>query len=191
VFCLAAPSEDRIRRFLCTQHESQFSYPEVGASAGQIPSGYNVDHNRIELGSGEIVWHRAVEAVRGWQMFNMPWVRLCWPTAAIQAGTEVAVLVHHFGFFSLNACRIVYVVNEEGEMNRFGFGYGTLEEHAETGEERFAVEWNQSDSKVSYDILAFSRPRQIMARVGYVLSRLLQKQFAEDSKAAMLRTVAG
>jgi uncharacterized protein (UPF0548 family) len=40
-----------------------------------------------------------------------------------------------------------------------------------------------------YDILAFSRPRQMLARIGYPLSRLLQKRFAEGSKAAMLEAV--
>jgi uncharacterized protein (UPF0548 family) len=33
----------------------------------------------------------------------------------------------------LNACRIVYVVDEEGPVKRFGFAYGTLPEHAESG----------------------------------------------------------
>lgn len=124
-------------------------------------------------------------------MFNMPWLQLCWPTAPIRVGTEVAVLVRHFGFFSLNACRIVYVVDNDAETKRFGFGYGTLQEHAESGEERFTVEWNQASDKVSYDILAFSRPRKRLARLGYPLSRYLQKQFAEHSKAAMLRFVVG
>lgn len=191
MFQLTAPSEDQTRRFLSAQHGSRFSYPEVGASARNPPMGYNVDRNRIELGCGLTVWQRAVAAVQGWEMFNMPWLQLCWPTAPIQVGTEVAVLVRHFGFFSLNACRIVYLVEDDAETKRFGFGYGTLDEHAESGEERFTVEWNQVSDTVSYDILAFSRPRNILARFGYPLSRYLQKQFAEHSKAAMLRFVAG
>jgi uncharacterized protein (UPF0548 family) len=138
-----------------------------------------------------MTFDRAVEAVRGWQMFNMPWLRLCWPTSPIEAGTEIALVVDHFGFFSLNACRIVYLVDEDVGIKRFGFAYGTLEEHAESGEERFTVEWNRADNKVGYDILAFSRPHQRMARLGYPLSRFLQKKFAEHSKLAMLRFVAG
>jgi uncharacterized protein (UPF0548 family) len=190
LFSLKSPLEAEIRRFIDEQSGLRFTYPEVGASAGEVPKGYNVDHNRIELGRGEIAWHRAVEAVRVWQMFNMPWLSLYWPTAPIRVGTEVAVLVRHFGFFSLNGCRIVYVIDEEHPIKRFGFAYGTLTEHAESGEERFTVEWNQANDKVCYDLLAFSRPRQKLARLGYPLSRLLQRQFAEDSKAAMLRFVA-
>lgn len=120
----------------------------------------------------------------------MPWLRLDRTSAPIQVGTDVAVSVHHFGFYSLNACRIVYVVDEEDPVKRFGFAYGTLAEHAESGEERFAVEWDRGEDTVWYDILAFSRPRNLLARLGYPLSRLLQKRFAEDSKAAMLEAVS-
>ena len=155
------------------------------------PTRYNVDHNRIQLGSGEVTWQRATEAIRSWRMFSIEWVNLHWPSAAIQVGTDVVVSVHHFGFYSLNACRIVYVVDEEGPMKRFGFAYGTLAEHAESGEERFTIEWNRADDSVWYDILAFSRPRQMLARLGYPLSRSLQKRFAEGSKAAMLKAAGG
>jgi uncharacterized protein (UPF0548 family) len=161
VFSLTLPSEDEVRRFISKQKESGFSYPEVGASATAVPRGYTVDHNRIRLGRGEDTWQRAVQAIRQWRMFNMPWVSLHWPNALIQVGTGVAVSVHHFGFYSLNACRIVYTVDEEGSVNRFGFAYGTLAEHAESGEERFTVEWNRADDTVWYDILAFSRPQQM------------------------------
>ncbi len=187
---LTEPSEERIRRFISSQKDTGFSYPDVGASATTAPAGYNVDHNRIQLGKGEDTGQRATEAIRAWQMFNMPWVSLHWRSAPIQIGTDVAVSIHHFGFFSLNACRIVYVVDEEVPIRRFGFAYGTLAEHAESGEERFTVEWNRANDSVWYDILAFSRPRQTIARLGYPLSRLLQKRFAEDSKAAMIKAVS-
>lgn len=189
MFRLTAPSEDEIRRFISKQRDSGFSYPQVGASASTLPAGYNVDHNRVQLGRGEGTWQRATEAIRGWRMFSMPWVNLHWASAPIQVGTDVAVSVRHFGFYSLNACRIVYVVDEESPVTRFGFAYGTLGEHAESGEERFTVEWSRDDDRVWYDILAFSRPRQMFARLGYPLSRLLQKRFAEGSKAAMIQSV--
>jgi len=132
-----------------------------------------------------------MEAIRGWQMFNMPWVRLYWPTTPIRVGANVALLVHHFGFYSLNAARIVYVVNEEGPIAQYGFAYGTLTEHAERGEERFTVERNQSEGMVWYKILAFSRPNKTLARLGYPMSRMLQRRFAEGSKAAMVRATSG
>ena len=116
MFRLAAPSEDEIRGFISKQKDSGFSYPEVGASATTLPTGYNVDHNRVQIGKGEVTWQRAAEAICAWRMFRMPWVSLYWPSAPIQVGTDVAVLMRHFGFYSLNACRIVYVVDEGGPI---------------------------------------------------------------------------
>jgi uncharacterized protein (UPF0548 family) len=187
LFRLRPPPLDEIRTFIAKQKHSLFSYPDVGASAGDLPRGYNVDENRIFLGVGENTWRRAVEAIRGWRMFTMPWVHLYSPTSPIEVGVNVAILIKHLGFWSLNASRIVYVVNEDGPIARYGFAYGTLTEHAERGEERFTVEWNRSEDKVHYDILAFSRPNQTLAKLGYPLSRTLQRRFGEASKAAMLR----
>ena len=119
-------------------------------------------------------------------MFNLGWVRLFQPNTPIEVDATVAVLVHHFGFWSLNACRVVYVIEE---ARRFGFAYGTLQEHAEQGEEKFSVEWESKDDSVFYDILTFSKPRQRQARVAWPVSRMLQKKFARDSLAAMKRAV--
>jgi uncharacterized protein (UPF0548 family) len=186
MFRLTSPSEGEVRSFVSDQEQSRFSYAEIGASAGKIPAGYNIDHNRIRLGKGEDCWQRAEDAMHRWEMFNMPWLRLYWPTAPIRIGTNVAVSVYHLGFYSLNACRIVYLVDEDGPVKRFGFAYGTLLEHAESGEERFMIEWDGRDDSVCYDILAFSRPRKLPARLGYPISRALQRRFAEGSKRAML-----
>jgi uncharacterized protein (UPF0548 family) len=101
----------------------------------------------------------------------------------------VAVIARLFGLWWLNACRIVYVVDDEGPVQRFGFAYGTLPEHAESGKERFTVEWHKADDAVWYDILVFSRPHQLLTRLGYPLARWLQRRFASDSAAAMQRAV--
>src|SRR5262249_38584016 len=117
------------------------------------------------------------------------WVEAWPPETPIQAGQVVAVIARLFGLSWLNACRIVYVVDEQGPVQRYGFAYGTLPEHVESGEERFTVEWHEADAAVWYDILAFSRPQQLLARLGYPLARRLQKRFARDSAAAMQKAV--
>jgi uncharacterized protein (UPF0548 family) len=185
VFLLARPDDDRIRRFLASQREEPFSYEAVGATRSTTPPGYVVDHNRTRLGSGPDCFARAVEAVRAWTMFDFTWLRLLWPDAPIEAGTTVGLLIRHYGFWSLNATRIVYTVDEAGPVWRYGFAYGTLPEHGERGEERFTVEWVREDDSVWYDVLAFSRPNYLLARVGYPLTRALQRRFAVDSKRAM------
>jgi uncharacterized protein (UPF0548 family) len=121
-------------------------------------------------------------------MFEMSWLELCWPNVPIVAGSTVAVVVHHLGFWSLHACRIVYTIEERGAVERYGFAYGTLSDHAEMGEERFTVEFQTSDETVWYDIYAFSRPRPL-ARLAYPFTRALQERFASDSKKAMHRAV--
>ena len=185
------PCEKQIARFLERASSLEFSYSELGATnSAMLPPLFTADRNRIQLGSGSLAWHRSIDALRRWEMFNIPWVRLCWPTAQIAEGSNVAVLAHRIGLFWLNACRIVYLIDEDGPTKRFGFAYGTLTKHAESGEERFLVEWNRETDAVSYDLLAFSRPNQFLSRVGYPLARRLQKEFAADSKAAMIRAVA-
>ena len=89
-------------------------------------------------------------------MLEMHWLELCWTDTAIEVGSTVGVLVGHYGFWSLNPCRIAYVLEEGGRVEKFGFAYGTLPGHAEIGEERFSVEFDPRDSSVWYDLHAFS-----------------------------------
>jgi uncharacterized protein (UPF0548 family) len=184
------PSETQIRQFLACAAESDYTYSEVGATSTLLPPLFAVDHNRQRLGTGLPAWKSAVEALKRWEMFNLSWVRLYWPNTPIARNESVAVLAHCLGCYWLNACRIVYVVEEDGPVKRFGFAYGTLDDHAESGEERFLVEWNRESDEVSYDLLAFPRPHQFLSRVGHPFARRLQQRFAADSKSAMLRAVA-
>jgi len=73
MFLLSRPSEAVIRSFLVAQKGRPFSYAELGASRDRAPVGYVVDHNRIALGQGAAVFDRAVDALRRWQMFQIPW----------------------------------------------------------------------------------------------------------------------
>ena len=88
----------------------------------------------------------------------------------------------------MNACRIVYLVKENGSLEKYGFAYGTLPDHGEIGEERFTVEFNPADQSVWYDLYAISRPTTL-ARLAYPFTRALQKRFARNSKVAMQRAV--
>jgi uncharacterized protein (UPF0548 family) len=77
------------------------------------------------------------------------------------------------------------VVNERNAVERFGFAYGTLPDHVECGEERFTIEFHESDESVWYDILAFSKPQHPLVKMAYPLARRLQKRFAGDSMDRM------
>ena len=185
------PAVDSIRRFIAEQAKLDFSYSAVGASAATPPAGFVVDRTRIKLGEGEAVYESASAALRRWDHFRLGWVDVWSPETPIEAGEVVAVMGRALGLWWLNCCRIVYVVNETGPIRKFGFAYGTLPGHVESGEERFVIEWNQGDNSVWYDILAFSRPSQVLIRLGSPIVRRMQKRFGRDSAAAVFRSVNG
>src|SRR5580765_6342909 len=112
MFLLTKPDKPAIDQFLDKCRELAFSYPEVGATRNAIPAGYNIDHNRILLGTGHATFERANAAIRAWKMFSLGWVELCYLQTKIAVGETVAVLVMHFGFYSLNGARIVYTIDE-------------------------------------------------------------------------------
>ncbi|MCE7980583.1 MAG: DUF1990 domain-containing protein [Caldilinea sp. CFX5] len=189
-FYLMRPTTVTITHFLQEQATQPFAYPAVGATQTTPPVGYVVDHNRVQLGSGVTCYQQACAALQRWEMFNLGWLHLCWPTTPVATGATVGVLAHVFVFHILNACRIVYTINEATtDYTRFGFAYGTLPGHIEQGEERFLIEWRHADDSVWYDILAFSQPRHWLVRLGYPVARHFQKRFSRDSKAAMGRAV--
>jgi uncharacterized protein (UPF0548 family) len=186
---LRKPAAETIRDFLAAQSKLDLTYPAVGATAAAPPAGYVVDRTRIKLGEGAGTFAKAKDALRRWDHFRLGWVETWPPQAPIQAGQVVAVVARLFGLWWLNACRIVYVVDEEAPIKRYGFAYGTLPGHAESGEERFTVEWHGADDAVWYDILAFSRPQLLLTRLGYPVARRVQRRFTRDSAAAMRKAV--
>lgn len=115
VLFLRKPSTELVREFLNAQKNQPFSYSEVGASRGEAPPGYDADHHRLQLGSDEEAFRRARAALREWRMFAIPWITLCWPDAPIEVGATVALFARHAGLWSLNACRIVYLIEESDE----------------------------------------------------------------------------
>ncbi len=189
MFSLQEPSEEIITFFISSQIALPFSYSAVGGTNGTPPTGYTIDHNRIQLGSGEQDYQRAVAALRDWRQFDLGWVKLVPSGVALEVGATVAVKARAFGSWSLSAARVVYLIDEDGLISRFGFAYGTLRDHVERGEERFTVEWHKQDNSVWYDILAFSQPRHPLVRLSFPLARMLQKRFVRDSKRRMVEAV--
>ncbi len=186
---LRKPSAEAIGRFLSAQAKLRFSYTAVGATAGKPPAGFVVDHTRVKLGDGALVFQAARAVLERWEQFRLGWVEAVPATTPIQSGEVVAILGRVNGVWWMNACRIIFVIDEPGPVVRFGFAYGTLPRHAEMGEERFLVEWDRSDDSVWYDILAFSRPNHVLTRLGYRLVRRIQKRFGQQSAANVRRLV--
>jgi uncharacterized protein (UPF0548 family) len=123
-------------------------------------------------------------------MFNVDWVEVQTPDGSILPDMNVAIFARVLGLWYLNACRIVYLIDERGPIETYGFAYGTLRDHAEKGEERFTVTWDHADDSIRYEQFAYSRPNHLLTRLNYPLARTVQKRFAKDAMAAMTRAVA-
>ncbi|MGY2896122.1 DUF1990 family protein [Deinococcus sp. UYEF24] len=199
MFFLRRPTPAQALTFLKEQRQQGYTYPDVGESRdGLRPDGYNIDHRKARLGSGEACFEAARTAMRAWRMFETPWIRLTNPQAPFQVGETLVVQVKHLGFYSLVPDRVVYTIDEPG---RFGFAYGTLSGHAEQGEERFLVTHdleedgspNKGDAAtggtVRFELFAFSRPRHPLARLGAPAVRLLQRAAAHAYTEAMRRAI--
>ena len=108
----------------------------------------------------------------------------------MSSGENVAVIGKAFGLWWLNACRVVYTIDLKmlGQPS-FGYAHGTLQDHLASGEERFLVEMKADDS-VWFDILAFSRPNTLVARLGYPYLSLAQKRFGRQSGQRILDIVS-
>jgi uncharacterized protein (UPF0548 family) len=188
MFLRHRPSAREIDAFLAQARQLPLSYARVGL-ASQSPPGYSVDEASVVLGAGHAVFERSWDALRAWRQFDLGWVELLPHAAPVEPGTVVAVVVRHVGFWSMNGCRLVYTLGDR--VDERGFAYGTLTNHAESGEEIFKVSMDASTGAVSYSIRAVARPRALLARCGYPITRYLQARFRADSLRAMQRATAG
>lgn len=190
MFTFSEPSNAQVRDYFETQRDLPFSYKEVGASQNDIPSGYPINHYRARLGDGEAAFVHAKNAIKNWTMYKTGWTRIYPPGAPVKPNEVVCVVVNHGFCWSMNPCRIVYVLEERGAVERFGFAFGTLPRHSEEGEERFTVEWRRGeDDSVWYELLAFARPHHILAKIGSPFVRFTQRRFARDSFLAIHKAV--
>ena len=185
MFLARRPSRDTIDRFLLDSQDLRLSYGPIGIVRAGTPR-QGLDEALVAIGRGETDFARARAALMAWKQFDIGWVETFPPHAPVAVGTVVAVLIRHLGFWSLNGCRVLYSV---GGLDgaRFGFAYGTLTNHAESGEELFEVFIDPQTDAVMYRIRAASWPQAALARIGQPIVRALQARFRRHSAAAMKR----
>lgn len=153
-----------------------------------LPTGFALDRLRTEIGSGRETFECAVAAFKTWVHFDLGWARVANALTPIEIGRIVAVEVHSLGLWSVNLSQIVQVIQTE---RRFGFIYKTTAQHVEEGEERFEVMFDAQSELVWYEMEAVSRPRDLMALLGYPVTRAFQHRFARDSHRRMREAVSG
>lgn len=160
-----------------------WSYDAVGATRdGPWPAGFAVDEDGVDLGLG--AFPAAADAVRRWAMFDPPWLRLT-DRSPPAPGRTVVFASHQLGMWALSACRVVYVIDE---ADRYGFAYGTLHDHAVSGEERFLVQRDPS-GRTTFAVRKFSRIASPTLRWFAPYVRRLQLAFSRDACAAISQAV--
>ena len=144
------------------------TYPEVGATAGPLPYGYDHLGFVSKIGAGQQRFEQAADAVMHWGMQRGAGLRV---RASSDVVTVGAVVVVGIGFLRA-PCRVVYVIDE---ANLRGFAYGTLPGHPESGEERFAVRFDPVTAAVLAEVTSFSRPATGWGRAAKPLLSLAQR----------------
>ncbi|MCV7001622.1 DUF1990 domain-containing protein [Mycolicibacterium alvei] len=144
------------------------TYPEVGATAGDLPAGYRHTRASAQIGTGRDRFERAGADVLRWGMQRGAGLRVRATAETAAVGTELVVRLGPVPA----PCRVVYVLDE---TDRRGFAYGTLAGHPESGEELFSVRYDPATDIVHADVVAFSRPATWWSRLGGPVTRLLQR----------------
>ena len=157
-----------------------------GALATVDPGTFAHDRSRSSLGFGDEVFASAKRAFVNWRMFDLGWVCVVNTAAQIECQQIIAVEVRALGLWSVNLSRILETVDSE---TQFGFLYSTTDQHIEQGEETFILRRNPETTEVSYELEAVSRPRHLLARLGFPMARFFQHRFARDSHRRMREAV--
>lgn len=213
---VARPSESAIEALLASGSRPgggfDATYAEVGATddgaaLAALASRYTIDRRRFDLGKGRPLFESACRAMFEWRHFEIPWLELQGGAAGVRTGMKVATLTRVAGLWFLNPCTVVYRSAPDSGGSAAGapasvkaavrsavseacFAYGTAAGHAACGEERFSLFHDRASDRVSFEILAFSRPATLLARVGRPLLRRIQRRFALDAARALARACA-
>ncbi|MEP6761482.1 MAG: DUF1990 domain-containing protein [Sporichthyaceae bacterium] len=155
--------------------DQDVTYPEVGATAGDLPDGYRPVVRRAALGHGQATFQRCATALMTWEVHRASGIEVWASHSPAQPGTMVSQRLGLGPLGIVAPCKVVYVVEE---ADRRGFAYGTLPGHPESGEESFVVSILDDDS-VALEIRSFSRPGNMFSRLGRPVSHWVQDRMTD------------
>lgn len=161
------------------------TYAAVGATLwGPMPEGYHHEVQRVVLPDRPDCFARAADGLRRWQAHRSIGATVT-PDVPPADGATVVVSLPLGPVRVLAPCRIVAVLDEP---SRYGFAYGTLPGHPEEGEEAFVVE-RRPDGTTTFEITAFSRPADLVARLGGPITRAVQRRATHGYLEGLARWV--
>jgi uncharacterized protein (UPF0548 family) len=206
LFRRARPSDAEIKRLLRHLGEAPYTYKPVGATFDLQPGGgdslevtrlsslgFDVDTHVFPLGRGGADFRAACAALDTWRLFEIGWASVVTEAEEPTPGVLLGLRVRSLGLWSVLVSRVLDVTHDDeprsGREARHSFTYGTVSHHVESGEERFAVTWDAASDEVRFEIVAYSRPRHLLARLGYPFVRTRQAAFGVAAATAMRRAV--
>ena len=180
MFLVRKPSAETMARLVRDQAGRELTYPQHGATRGAMPPGYRHDEWEAELGSLPADdFDRLADGLTHWLVQRQSGITI-FPDEPASEGLTFALWFGLPAGYVTAVGRVVYVTNEP---DRRGFAYGTLPEHPECGEEAFHL--LRRGSQVAFNVRAFSRPAQPLARLGAPVTRALQRRMNQAYLSAM------
>lgn len=153
----------------------EFSYPEVGATAGDLPPGYHhIDASKV-VGRGVADFKRHARTLMSFGVLTSAGIRVSSSSPTADVGTIVEQRLGLGPARLLAPCRVVRIVREP---DRVGFAYGSLPPHPESGEEEFIVQL-QEDGSVTFSVRSFSRHARWFSKVGAPVVRSIQRRYVD------------
>jgi uncharacterized protein (UPF0548 family) len=168
---LPHPDQGELDDLLARAREADLTYDHVGSTLVAGGSRRSERGGSVEVGAGDGVFERAVAALRGWRAHEGIGALVHPGDAPLQVGSTLLVVLRAGPFAVVAPDRVVAVVDEP---DRFGFAYGTLAGHAESGEESFVVRRHDS-GVVSMTVRVDARPATLPARVAAPVVNRLQR----------------
>jgi uncharacterized protein (UPF0548 family) len=172
-----------LESLLATASGESISYAEVGASRDtELPTGYH--HVRVKERIGDAAaFERAVAGLRTWVAHEGAGLRV-YPNDPVAPDATVIAVTSMGPMQMVAPCRIVAVFKEP---DTFGFSYGTLPGHPESGEESFDVE--RRGDATYFTISAFSKPVDPLARLAGPFGRAVQRSVTRRYVTALRQFV--
>ena len=148
----------------------------------QLPLGWFVNRRSSCLGHGAEAFVRACDALDRLDCLEQTWL------TAERDGAHLAICSRQlFGLWLVNVNR---VLRRHSASRVSSIIWGTTTQHVLAGEERLSVRWDESTNSVEFEVLSFSRPRHLLAWLGYPYVLCQQIRFGRDAILSMKKAVS-
>ena len=172
---LQEPTAEDLDHLLTVAEDDDFTYSDLGSThAGFLPPGYSHDRCSLVLGP-DTCFDAAVSGLKHWAAHKHTGARV-FPDAPLTSGATHIIVRRVGPLWVLAPVRLVFVADRPYQPDRFSFAYGTLPGHPEQGEQCFTVQ-KKFGGEVEFEIVAFYRPGELLAKAAGRVTTSLQHTF--------------